>query len=78
MIHFRVAGKRRGRGEVTRIGLEGSRGQAVGCLQRSMNSIKDLLSFALTFLFITFACICVVAWMDGCLVDGLGFSREDV
>ena len=50
----------------------------MGCLQRSMNSIKDLLSFALTFLFITFACICVVAWMDGCLVDGLGFSREDV
>ena len=77
MIHLRVAGERRGRGEVTRIGLEGSRGQAVGCLQRSMKSIKDLLSFALTFLFITFACICV-GWMNGCLVDGLGFSREDV
>ena len=30
MIHFRVAGKRRGRGEVTRIGLEGSKGSGRG------------------------------------------------
>ena len=64
---------------MTRVGLERYGGVRPWAVYKGQwIALEILLSFALTFLLLTFACICVVGWMDGWLVDGMGFIREDV
>lgn len=44
------------------------RGQAMGCLQRSMDSIKDF-AFICSDIFVSYFCLYLCCWLDGWVVS---------